>query len=1174
MLKKFSWGWIAPVVLAVSLPVAGWSQSFNATISGSVTDPSGASVPDVELTLTAVDTGAVAKTNTGPDGLFAFPNLQRGAYELKASAKGFRDFVQRGIALSINDSVRLDIKLELGAETQTVEVLADASPLNFDNGELKGAITPESIQALPLLVSGAVRSSASFIILQPGVNTGGTANPFNARVNGGLQSGDEAVLDGITMQQGLLNQSGMVSIYTDFPVSPESVGEVSILTSNYEPQYGSTTSSVITATTKSGTSEFHGGGYWFHRNTVLNARPFGTNSRPRDLEHDFGAYIGGPVKIPKLNSDRSKTYFFVNFEGYRFVGGVRKPILSLPTLKMRNGDFSEWPFPIYDPATTRPDGTRDQFMGCDGRSPNVICPNRIANSLAKNWLQYVPEPNRPGLLDNYEVPVPLTEIAFANSNAWDVRVDHHFREKDQVSVVLRYRGTHPFTQSELPPQISITNYREPNYSFVDRLNWDHTFSPTKLNHLAVGYLDLNTREVNISDTYLDAVPQIAGVASNVHQPRINFLVADGGANQYSPYGGNAGGGGFRPTAVINDLFTWVRGRHTFKFGGEYRWVTLNNYSTANSSGTFNFTPLTTGLRGVNSGNAIASFLLETVSSSTVDFRSNSSFYPRADVWIGHFGDTWKVTPKLSLSYGLRWDMYRPSVEKFDRTSFFDFGPNPSAGNRPGRLAFAGDGYGAASAGVRHPEETWKKGFAPRLGIAYQLTPNTVIRTGYGIFYTQAFYPGWGGGIVQDGFNKTQGFSSKDGGFTPAFLLSQGFPQDFQRPPFIDSGYLNGQTGPNYRPFDANRLSYSQQWNLTVEQQFSGNFYISAAYVGNKGTRLASQTAPLNALDPRLLSMGERLYDKFQPGQTELDGVPIPYPGWVEQMSGCGATVAQALLPYPQYCGGLLGLNENAGNSTYHSFQLKAEKRFSEGLWLLTSYTLSKLLTTSENTQQSFTWSGAVGVISPYERQRNKGLSVGDVPQILSVALSYELPIGRGKRLLNQGGVVDKVLGGWQISNVFRASSGIPFFFRSGQCNVPSQFRVGCIPAIKPGADPFAQDKGNFEPSKPLFNKDAFESADSFNFYYGNGPRVTDLRGFGFYNHDFSLIKNTRIAETVTIQIRAEFFNLWNWHNFNNVGTNTAGVGAFNTDVSSPNFGMWNGNVSSPRNIQVGAKVFF
>ena len=520
-------------------------------------------------------------------------------------------------------------------------------------------------------------------------------------------------------------------------------------------------------------------------------------------------------------------------------------------------------------------------------------------------------------------------------------------------------------------------------------------------------------------------------------------------------------------------------------------------------------------------------------------------------------------------------MFRPSVEKFDRMSFFDFGPNPGAGNRPGRLAFAGDGYGAASFGERHPEETYKKAFAPRLGIAFTVSPKTVVRTGYGIFFTQAFYPGWGGGISQDGFNRNQTFSSSEGGLTPAFLLSQGFPQNFPRPPFIDSAFLNGQAGPYYRPFDANRLSYSQQWNLTIEHEFGKNLAVSAAYVGNKGTRLASRLAPINALDPSLLSRGQQLFDQFQPGQTTLHGVSIPYAGWREQMVGCPPSVAQALLPYPQYCGGLYGVNENAGNSTYHSLQLKAEKRFSEGLWLLSSYTLSKLLTTSENTQtESFTWSGALGVISPFERQRNKGLSVDDVPQALSVALTYELPVGSGKRFLSKGGVADKILGGWQISSVYRASSGIPFFFRSGQCNVPGQFRVGCIPAIKPGVNPFAQDKGNFEPSKPLFNRDAFEAANSFNFYYGNGPRVTDVRGFGFYNHDFGLIKNTRIAETVTIQIRAEFFNVWNWHSFNNVGTNTAGARAFDVDVSSPNFGMWNGAVSSPRNIQVGAKVFF
>jgi hypothetical protein len=245
-------------------------------------------VPEAQLTLTAVATGALAKFTTGTDGLYAFRNLSAGAYELKVSAGGFRDYVQRGIAVSINESVRVDIKLELGTAVQTVEVRANASPLNFENAELKEAITPDTLRELPLLVGGAVRSAAAFVILMPGVSTGGGANPFEARINGGLQSGDEAVIDGVTLQQGTKGQSGMISAYADYPWSPEAISEVSVLTSNYEPQYGSTTSAVITAITKSGTNEFHGSLYEFHRNTSLNARQFGIPDRPKDIENDFG----------------------------------------------------------------------------------------------------------------------------------------------------------------------------------------------------------------------------------------------------------------------------------------------------------------------------------------------------------------------------------------------------------------------------------------------------------------------------------------------------------------------------------------------------------------------------------------------------------------------------------------------------------------------------------------------------------------------------------------------------------------------------------------------------------------------------------------------------------------------------------------------------------------------
>ena len=416
------------------------------------------------------------------------------------------------------------------------------------------------------------------------------------------------------------------------------------------------------------------------------------------------------------------------------------------------------------------------------------------------------------------------------------------------------------------------------------------------------------------------------------------------------------------------------------------------------------------------------------------------------------------------------------------------------------------------------------------------------------------------------------------GLQPAFLLSQGFPQKFTPLPFIDPTALNGQWlnaanngGGNYRPFDANRLHYSQQWNLTIEHQYS---YRSTAYVGNKGTRPASTVASLNALDPSHPSMGQQLFDQFTPdsGQTSLDGVPVPYVDWIEQMKACSPIVAQALLPDPQYFSGIVRLNENAGNSVYHSFQVKAEKRFSHATSMLASHTLSKLLTSSED-PQAFAQGFQNGVISPYQRERNKSLSVDDVPQILSVVLIYQLPFGKGQRFLNGGRVLNKLVGGWEVTSIFRVSSAIPFHFRNGQCNLPGQFRAACVPAIVPGANPFAQSTGSFEPANPLFNKAAFEATGALpggGFNLGKGPRISNVRGFGFHNHDFGLTKETSITERVTFEIRAEFFNIWNRHCFSGNGTSSA----FNTDVSSASFGVWNGTITPPRNIQVGGKITF
>jgi len=381
-----------------------------------------------------------------------------------------------------------------------------------------------------------------------------------------------------------------------------------------------------------------------------------------------------------------------------------------------------------------------------------------------------------------------------------------------------------------------------------------------------------------------------------------------------------------------------------------------------------------------------------------------------------------------------------------------------------------------------------------------------------------------------------------------------------------------------------------------------------AYVGNKGSRLTSSLNPVNVLNPFSPTVKaleapsaakptvSQLSDVFQTGQTTLDGVSVPYPNWVAEFStptsACSPTVAQALLPFPQFCGPLQGLNENHGISIYHSFQLKAEKRYSNGLYMLISYTNSKLISdASDNTQQlGGSWNATQGVISPYEKARARSISSDDVPQIISAAFVYDLPFGKGKKYANQGGGMNALVGGWQISPILHWSKGTPMWFRSGTCQVVPQFRQNCLVGLVSGVNPFLQDPNSYDPGKgPLLNSAAFEPVSNFLFsntsgvgaagefgYTGFGPRISNLRGPNAKNVDFSITKNTRIGEKGNFQLRFAFFNAFNQHYFYNAANvnNQGSSFAFNNDISGTNFGGWSGGVSSPRTIQIGARFEF
>ncbi len=581
-----------------------------------------------------------------------------------------------------------------------------------------------------------------------------------------------------------------------------------------------------------------------------------------------------------------------------------------------------------------------------------------------------------------------------------------------------------------------------------------------MNTFNFGTLDWDFADASASGAeFANQLPQIPGVGHDV-PPTIRF--SDG----FEGFGNDNGSGEnhqfLTQNYIFNNLTTWVRGKHTIKFGGEFRWLGESFPLADNLNGTFNFGREATGLLDLNSGNPIASFLLESVESASAFFRSTDRVDKVMDAYILHVGDTWKVTPKVTLNLGIRWDLHRPSWTTEEVNSFFDpNGPNPGAAGRLGALGVCRQRSWRSQFWTPLSRASLQKGlFSPHRACLCLRQPDSR-SAGYGIFFSQPFYPGWEGGISTAGLTKDQVFDSTLGGLEPAFILSQGFPQNFEPPPFIDPSFQNGQD-ILYRDFNGNHLPYAQQWNLTVERQLAADAHISLAYVANKGTRLNSSLGAINVLDPGLLSMGSRLFDEFQPGQASLHGVPLPYPGWVEQMEGCAPSVAQALVPYPQYCSSLQALNEAAGNSTYHSFQLKLEKRFSAGTFLLASYTLSKLIGTNHSVQTTSTDS-LTAVFSPFERHRAKSISHDDVPHVLSVAFVYDLPFGPGKRFQSGNTVLNKILEGWSVSSTVRASSGLPQFFRSSQCNVPSQFRAGCVPALREGADPFATSLGDFDP---------------------------------------------------------------------------------------------------------------
>src|SRR5438445_416321 len=846
------------------------AQIGNATLGGTVMDPSGAAVADAELTLVSQATSFEAKATSNERGEYTFRNLTTGTSDLKVFKAGFQNYVQKDIVLTINQSGRADAKLKVGTTSETVTVEVENTRINYENGTVRRGMSPETGKDLPLIVSGKPRSSASFAVLLPGVSTGSSNEAFNARINGGLQSGDEALLDGATMQEGFMSQSGMVSIQGDFQMSPDMVQEVKVLTSAYAPEYGSSSSGQITIVSKSGGNKYHGAAFEYARNKVFNAAPWnsscsgtGCDRRPSDNEHDFGANFGGPIKIPFLYHGTSKhhSFFYFDWEAFHQAGGSNVPTLSIPSVLERGGNFTDWKnssgnlIPIYMPGNASATCQTSAEVGPGQQFPGNIIPSGCYSPIAQAYLAVMPQPTNTQPFNNYTLAKPVPDSLVSNSNVFMTRIDHNYGDKDHFYFFWWRQFTGYNTATALPTIISTESPTRHQNSPIARFNWEHTFSTTMTNHMTLGYLNRNegygSEPEVLAAAKAGTLPAVTGAVSNNSLPQFTFTTFNQISNSTGPPAGNVT---TRPTWDLNDTANKTLGHHTITFGFDWRNIQGNVHQHTNQAGSYNFSGSATAIPSLNSGAPVADFLLGAVTGGSVDRRTVSANYPRQKSWALHVNDSWKVTTKFTANFGVRWDYFSPSREKYNHLSFFDpAGMNPDG--IPGSLAFAGSGSACQPAcyGAEYPEKAWRKGFAPRLSIAYAYDPKTVVRAGYGVFLTQAFYPGWNGGIQLDGYNLSQSFGTLKDPTTsqndPTFYVDNGVPAPALTPPFISGSFDNGHTNILYRPLDANRRSYSQQWNLTIERQLPQNVFLSVAYVGNKGSRLPSSLNPVNVLNP-------------------------------------------------------------------------------------------------------------------------------------------------------------------------------------------------------------------------------------------------------------------------------------------------------------------------------------
>ena len=958
-------------------------------ITGHVTDASGAAVANAQVSATNNATSVVKTTQSNTDGDYSFTDLIPGSYTVRVELAGFEKSVLTGIGVEVGRTSTVNAALQTGATTTTVEVQENAIALDTTTPSLNTTIENKVVEELPNELSGGRgRQIDNFIFLAPGV----TGSTFSHRINGGSDFENEVVFNGIPMAQ-----SETAGYQTIWNPPFEQVNQFNVLRSSFSAQYG-LAQGVVTYQTASGTNQFHGDGFEILRNEVFDARAhYYDATKSIDRQNNPGFTLGGPVWIPKLYNGRNRTFFHLSFE-WNIQNQTSNGYVSLPTAAEKAGNFNGVAT-IFDPLTGLP-------------FPNDTIPANRFSPTSQSLLQYISNPTLPGLVSNQ---ISYLGVLPIRQTPWGVSIDHTITDKQSIhwsewrDPYTSY-GTKSGSQFALGNPLSSYAYY-PSTGTVFLLNYSYAIAPNLVMTAGASWLGELNNQYSLSTGV-----SFAAAPGSEQLPGINF----NGPLSPTQFGSsNTTSTNRKLGLVFDNNYLWIRGKHTFNVGYEVRRTYQDDNECQQCGGNFNFSNNETADPNnlSKTGNAFASFLLGTVDSAD---RIGSQELKLRNLDVSpYIQDDYKLNTRLTINFGIRWDIAVPFTENNNKIVFFNSAiPNPAAGG----LLGAAQQFGTCSgcAGYDRAYIQWNH-IAPRFGFSFALNPKTVLQGGFAMNYLNGGAYEYGTSKVAVNYgNLLLGSFTRNSTQTnvPAYgswdtnVLGAPAPTPFS-PTLGVASNINA-----FSPSDG-ILPYDLAWSIGVQRELPYNMFITASYAGNKAIRLPGQLNPINQLDPKYLSLGSTLGALVGSAAANAAGVFSPYPGFVSQFGG-GATVQQALLPYPQFASIFNNFNDT-GMSLYNALQVQVEKRYTNGLSFLVSYNLSRL---ESNTGSGFS-SFAAASLNKNNLHAEWSLDGNDSPNAANIAATYELPIGPGKRFLSGKTIVNSLAGGWQISPLLTYASGTP-----------------------------------------------------------------------------------------------------------------------------------------------------